>query len=201
MALESASLHRGERQGECDVRPSGVLVHDPVAAGAFQSFAGYEDGELLEQELLFRGRPDVELYAQQHRAMVRLISEHVPVTYLSELVSEESSYEISSANPNQVFTRDSLITIPWLPGGYMPARMKRTIRRAETATMEAAVAKLGLEPIVHLPEGSYLEGGDLIPFSRDGRRTLLVGFGRRTAFESLEFLRRSSSRAEGGHGA
>jgi N-dimethylarginine dimethylaminohydrolase len=54
--------------------------------------------------------------------------------------------------------------------------------------MEVAARVLGLEPLLRLPEGLFFEGGDVIPFSLEGQRTLLVGYGRRTQLSTLEFL-------------
>ncbi|UKY47883.1 hypothetical protein [Streptomyces inhibens] len=78
------------------------------------------------------------------------------------------------ANPNQVYTRDALITFPWLPGRYIVGSMLSPIRKAEAATMEAAALMLGMEPLLRIPEHLLLEGGDAIPFSREGRRTVLT---------------------------
>lgn len=66
--------------------------------------------------------------------------------------------------------------------------MVEPLRQSESDTMEAAVKKHGLREIVRIPEHLFLEGGDVIPFSRNGRRTLLVGYGRRTRLETLYFL-------------
>ncbi|MGH7802524.1 MAG: dimethylarginine dimethylaminohydrolase family protein [Thermodesulfobacteriota bacterium] len=174
---------------EFSIKPEAFLVHDPVAVGAFEVMEGIDDPGVLEENILFHSRPDVRLYVEQHRAFVELLRKHVKkVIYLNELVGDLESFRASKANPNQVFTRDSLITIPWIPNGYIKARMAKPLRRSESDIMEAAVKKLGLREIVRLPEHLFLEGGDVIPFSRNGIRTLLVGYGRRTRLETLYFL-------------
>jgi len=81
-----------------------------------------------------------------------------------------SSWESVRRNPNQVYTRDALITLPWEPAYYTRGQMKAEIRRPESDVMEAAVKALGLRELVHLLEGLLLEGGDVIPFGREGRR-------------------------------
>jgi arginine deiminase len=45
--------------------------------------------------------------------------------------------------------------------------------------------------LISLPEDLFLEGGDVIPFSREGRRTLLVGHGPRSSREALFFLQQT----------
>lgn len=175
---------------EFSVKPEAFLVHDPVAVGAFEIMEGIDDPVLLEENLLIRAPPDVRLYAEQHRAFVELLRKQVKnIIYLSELIGDHESFQAARINPNQVFTRDSLITIPWIPDGYIVARMVKPLRQSESDIMEAAVKKLGLREIIPLPEHLFLEGGDVIPFSRNGIRTLLVGYGRRTRFETLYFLR------------
>ena len=174
---------------EFSVKPEAFLVHDPVADGAFEVMEGIADPGLLEENLLFRSHPDVRLYAEQHRAFVELLRKQVKeVIYLRDLVGDHESFKAAKTNPNQVFTRDSLITIPWIPDGYIKARMAKPLRRPESDIMEAAVKRLGLREIVRLPEHLFLEGGDVVPFTRNGRRTLLVGYGRRTRLETLYFL-------------
>lgn len=174
---------------EYATRPECVLVHDPVASGALRSLSGAADASRLEEEWLFRSRPDEPLYAVQHRALVDVLRAHVKrVLYLSDVAGDHEAYAQAFTNPNQVFTRDSLITLPWEPNGYLAARMKPVLRRPESRTMRVAVERLGLREIAVVPEGLILEGGDLVPFQREGRRTLLAGYGPRTELAALEYL-------------
>lgn len=177
---------------EYDTCPQAVIVHDPVAAGAFEIMKQLDPEADLEESLLFRSRPEVALYAEQHLEFVKTLRGLVSkVFYLSEIIGRTQEFRYAGANPNQVFTRDSLITLPWIPDGYIGARMAKPLRRRETETMRAAVEALGLKEIVRLPKDLFLEGGDVIPFSRKGMRTLLVGYGPRTLLESIRFLRQS----------
>jgi N-dimethylarginine dimethylaminohydrolase len=181
--------YSGVQHAEFAVVPEAFVVHDPVAVGAFEAMKGINDPALLERGFLFRELPNTHLYAEHHRAFVGLLKRHAKkVIYLQDLVGDHASFEAARTNPNQVFTRDALITIPWVPGGYIAARMKRSLRRSESDTMVNAAKRLGLHEIVRVPPHLFLEGGDVIPFSRHGRRTLLVGSGRRTGLETLCFL-------------
>lgn len=178
--------------GECHVRPRAILVHDPVAAGAFREFDSVQDDSRLEGDLLFRARPDPTPYAEHHLTMVRTIAAHADrVIYLSELIGGEPAFQLAFGNPNQVFTRDSLITLPWAPDAYFRSRMKPEQRRRESETMRSAVERLGLRDILQLPDNIFLEGGDVIPFSYDGKRCLLVGYGPRSTPEAIDFLQQA----------
>jgi N-dimethylarginine dimethylaminohydrolase len=172
--------------------PEAFIVHDPVAVGAFKSMEGIDDPAQLLDSVLFRERPHALLYARQHRDFVELLKKHTKrIIYLSEVVGDHESFEAVRTNPNQVFTRDSLITIPWIPDGYIPARMAKPLRRTETQAMETAMKRLGLRAIIRLPENLFLEGGDVVPFSRHGKHTILVGYGQRTRMETLYYLQQT----------
>jgi N-dimethylarginine dimethylaminohydrolase len=179
-------------QAEFNARPAAILVHNPVASGSFRQFDWISDDSRLETEILFRARPNSTLYAEQHDKLVHTISAHVGrVIHLGDLIGNDLMVPSAASSPNQVFTRDSLITLPWLPGGYFRARLKPPQRRAEADVMQAAVERLGLREIIRLPEDIYLEGGDVIPFAYKGRRCLLVGFGPRSSPEAIDFLQQA----------
>jgi N-dimethylarginine dimethylaminohydrolase len=177
--------------GECDARPAAILVHNPVAAGAFRIFDGIGD-DRVESELLFRTRPDPALYSEHHDVLVQTIAAHIDRTFsLIDLVGDDPVVEHLAVNPNQVFTRDSLVTLPWAPDGYFCARLKPAPRRIESEVMRVAAEQMGLREIVRLPTDIYLEGGDVIPFAHGGRRYLLVGYGPRSTPEAIDFLQSS----------
>lgn len=177
---------------EYAAKPQAFIVHDPFASRGLDVFALHPSDTRLEETLLFREKPDAEHYAGQHQAFVNTIRKYgIDIFYLGDLAGDQPSYQITALNPNQVFTRDSLITIPWIPHGFISARMKPVLRRAEAATMSAAATQLGLYEIVRIPEGLYLEGGDFVPFSREGRRTVLLGYGPRTRLETAFFLQQA----------
>jgi N-dimethylarginine dimethylaminohydrolase len=177
-------------RSEFAVTPSAVIVHDPVEAGAIAALGNVSDPELLRSHYLFREAPDPVLFERQHRDFVEIIGQNVDqVHYLSDLLAGEATLEQASRNPNQVYTRDALLTIPWQCGTYIPGSMLSPMRRPETATMEAAAQALGMRCLLRLPDGLFLEGGDVIPFVREGRRALFIGYGRRTQLSTLEHLR------------
>ena len=165
--------------------PEAVIVHDPVAAGAFDDLAA----DTPPENFLFRAHPQAAAYAAQHAAFREALRRHVPVYLLSELVGTHMTWRKTGRSPNQVFTRDSLITLPWVPSSYIRARMKPMQRREESETMAAAVRRLSLTELVRLPEDIFLEGGDVVPFMRKGCRTLLVGYGPRSTRAGARFLR------------
>jgi N-dimethylarginine dimethylaminohydrolase len=176
-------------QSEFDAAPSAIIVHDPVAAGAFDSLRHAGDAGTVKRELLFDEMPEPLAFGAQHRAFVGLLRQHAKVVcYLSDLLAEKDFPGPVSTSPNQIYTRDPLITIPWLPQSYIVGRMRMPIRQTETRPLEAACQRLGLRELIRIPEGLYMEGGDVIPFVREGRRALLVGFGPRTSPESVYAL-------------
>ena len=175
--------------GECECRPEAVIVHDPVAAGAFTSFEDVAEDRRIEPELLFRSRPDRPLYAEQHAGLVRAIAAQIGrAIYLQDIAGNDPSFDLARSNPNQVFTRDSLITLPWAPDAYFRARLKPPQRRQESDVLEAAARRLGLREILRLPETVFLEGGDVIPYVHQGRRCLLVGYGPRSTPAAIDVL-------------
>jgi len=173
---------------EYEARPRRVLVHDPAMTRAFERLAEVPASE-LERRYLFRAVPDREGFAREHAAFVRALrSAGVEVVYLHEVASPEHRARLD-ANPNHVYTRDSAITLPWLPGRFIRGAMRKPIRRDEPDVMASALSTLGQSESLAMNPDLFLEGGDVIPFARDGKRTLLVGFGPRTVRASLEALR------------
>lgn len=171
---------------EFAAKPACLVVHDPVEAGALDVLS---NGSAPEGDYLFRSRPDRAAYALQYEAFIETLRRHVDdVVYLEALAGQHDAYRDARTNPNQIFTRDSIITLPWEPGSYIPGRMRPLLRRRETYTMETGLRSLGLKPLFSPPEDIFLEGGDVIPFVREGRRALLVGFGPRTSRDALTAL-------------
>jgi N-dimethylarginine dimethylaminohydrolase len=175
--------------GETARRPDAVVVHDPVPSGALSLLHAEPDADTVRERYLFRARPDEQEFALQHAAFVAAIEQAgIVVHHLGDLVAGDPEVEPGLGNPNQVYTRDALVTLPWLPGAYIAGRMHAPIRQTERVAMEAAMARLGLTAVADVPDGLVLEGGDVIPLIRGGRRSLLIGYGRRTHRETLDFL-------------
>jgi N-dimethylarginine dimethylaminohydrolase len=176
--------------GEYEATPRRVLVHDPSATRAFERLSEVPSAE-LERRFLFRAVPDREDFARQHADLVsRLRGAGIEVVYLRDVARPEHLARLDE-NPNHVYTRDSAVTLPWLPGRFIRGAMRKPVRRNEPEVMASALSALGQSELLSIDADLVLEGGDVIPFAREGRRTLLVGFGPRTIRPSLEMLRDS----------
>ncbi len=177
---------------EHDVTPDLILVHNPCEFNAFQQFSSAVNGDELLKRFLFRDQIQVDQYHEQHTQFVRTLSSHVPTKYLSELLD---GHEVPATgqdfgdNPNQVFTHDAFLTIPWIPNRYILGNMKQAIRQKEAGILRKVGEKLGLQELVKIPPHLSLEGGDVIPFCYEDKKALLVGYGPRTSRDTLFFLR------------
>jgi N-dimethylarginine dimethylaminohydrolase len=173
---------------EYEAAPSRVLVHNPAATHSFERLSGVPSSE-LERRFLFRAIPDRERFAREHAALVSVLQDAgVEVVYLHDVARREHLARLDE-NPNHVYTRDSAITLPWLPGRFIRGAMRKPIRRDEPDVMASALSTLGQSEVPVIGPGLFLEGGDVIPIAREGKRSLLVGFGPRTIRASLETLR------------
>lgn len=176
-------------RGEVDALPARVLVHEPSATGVFRRLRRTAPSE-LEARYLFRAVPDPEAFAREHDALTATLrSVGTEIVYLRDVVGSGARRHLEE-NPNHVYTRDSAITLPWLPNAFIRGAMRKAIRRREPDVMASALEALGLDELVAMPAGSFLEGGDVIPIVLSGKRTLLVGFGPRTAEDTLATLYR-----------
>lgn len=172
---------------EHSTRPARVVIHDPTAFGALGPLLKADD---IERDMLFREPPDVDLYSAQHERLAAALGETgVEVLRLDTLLPSDEIERRLGASPNQVFTRDSAVTLPWAPSRFLACAMLRPVRAQEPATMAAALTALGLSPLLRLPEGAVLEGGDVVPFGYDGKRVLLIGHGPRSNRAAIEHLR------------
>ena len=176
---------------EHSVKPELLIVHDPAEFDAFQGFSKYGSNDELLDKFLFRERPDAEMLHIQHLNFVERLKKHVEVKYLAEILGGKnlSIYENSlRSNPNHMYTHDAIITIPWVPDGYISANMRKEIRRKEPDVLAKVAENLGLNAILTIPSHLYLEGGDVMPFCYGGKRALLMGYGPRTSIGTLYFL-------------
>ena len=173
------------------VKPKMILVHDPTAFAAFDDFLILEDEDQFLAASLFRQMPDVQELHWQHAKFVGLLKEHVCVMYLSEIIGNPKvpAFErYLRHNPNHIFTHDAIITIPWIPDGFILGNMKKPIRRDETIVLSKVAEILGYKEILSIPQDLYLEGGDVIPFCFEGRKILLIGYGPRTSEKTLYYF-------------
>jgi N-dimethylarginine dimethylaminohydrolase len=177
---------------EYSIKPELLIVHDPTEFDAFQGFSECRGDDDLLGKFLFRERPDAGRAHAQHVKFVESLKKHVEVKYLAEILgnSHLPIYEkFLRKNPNHMYTHDAIITIPWVPDGYILANMRKEIRRNEPAVLAKVAEILGLNEILTIPSHLYLEGGDVMPFCYGGKRALLMGYGPRTSIETLYFLR------------
>jgi N-dimethylarginine dimethylaminohydrolase len=175
-----------EPWSEHEAPPVRVLVHDPSETGALDTLRSVPRKQ-LQDRFLFRAIPDADAFAREHRGLVdALVHEGVEVLRLRDLVDDAGGASLAE-NPNHVYTRDPAIVLPWLPGRFLRGRMRKPIRRREPEILSAALERLRLEELPIRGTGA-LEGGDVIPVTPDARRTLVVGFGPRTARASLTDL-------------
>jgi N-dimethylarginine dimethylaminohydrolase len=172
---------------ECDTAPRAVIVHDAPRWGALDGFAGAAGA--APERLLFQGVPDPGAYRAQlaafHDALRGLVGE---VLLLDGLVSGPATTTQFRSNPNHVFARDAAVTLPWAPEHFIACNMAEPLRRPEPGIMARALRAQGLTPLLALPNDLVLEGGDVIPFSRDGRRCLLIGHGPRTHLTTVAYM-------------
>ena len=187
-AIEPGRNARASGPAEHATAPRLLLVHDPSRVGALDALDDVADAS-LEETILFRSRPDAAAYAAQHAAFVATLRAHAgPVVYLTDLLDGDEFLAMAGTSPNLVFTRDSLVTLPWLGDVYVKGRMARAVRQGEPEVLRAAVETLGLRELLAVPDDLVLEGGDVVPFAHHGRRVLLVGYGNRTQLATVRFL-------------
>lgn len=182
------SLSTVPARSEHDTPPVRVVVHDPSATAGFARLADVPADE-LQRRTLFREHPDAARFAAQHAALVTALRDGgAEVIRLGEVVGAADVWPLAETNPNQVYTRDSVVTLPWLPGRFLAGRMRAPVRRDEVAVMSAALERLGLQRLAAMDGDAFVEGGDVIPLVRGGRRTLLVGHGPRTTTAGVDAL-------------
>lgn len=186
-AKTETSAQMNQNLSEHRVAPRAVVVHDPTRWEALGVFNG--DMERTRDHLLFQDVPDPEAYREHLEYFQAKLKDLVgQVLYLDQLVDGAAHESLFAANPNHVFARDSAVTLPWAPRHYIPCNMARPVRRKEPRVMARALGALGLTPLMELPTALHLEGGDVIPFTYDGKRCLLIGHGPRTDLATVEYL-------------
>lgn len=181
------------KTSEFSVTPKAVIIHDPTE---FKVFAHLEHLSVkdIKENFLFREFPNVEQFSKAHQNFANSLNQEIKTFYVSDILKfkeEKISVQFSnylSTNPNLVYTRDAIMTLPWAPDGYIVGRMVKKIRQQEPQLMSCVAKLLGLKPILEIPEGLFLEGGDVIPICYQQKKYLVIGYGRRTTRETLDFL-------------
>ncbi len=177
-------------KAEFNQTPDIVIVHNPIEFGNFKFIKGNEKNL---QNFLFREIPKIELFKNQHDKFIeKLIALKLNVKYITDILSKKTINKFKdffNNNPNFVYTRDAMITLPWVNGGYFLCNMGTDIRNCEPTIMDLIAKEIGLKKIINIPPDLIIEGGDVIPFTYDNKKVLLIGYGRRTTYSTLEFLR------------
>jgi N-dimethylarginine dimethylaminohydrolase len=181
-------------KGECEFnrKPDLVITHNPYSFGMKDYFDAIPIDGNIRRLCLFREIPHSKEFNKEHNEYIAKLSKYVKVVNLADLLKSDDidRYRgVMEQNPNFVYTRDSLIMFPWLPSKYILCKMGSSIREKETAVMKLAAKELELEELFVLPDGYCLEGGDVIPFTYDGKRVLLIGYGIRTTKNTLSLLK------------
>jgi N-dimethylarginine dimethylaminohydrolase len=194
--ISSRALHGAHylrnNVSEYYIKPKRVVIHNSANFKALNKLTGLSNDQ-LRTKYLFKDIPDQGNFCEQHEAFVSQLKQRIgQVISVSEILGPSNlpTYKCYlEENCNHVYTRDSIITLPWVPDGYILGNMKAPIRQQEPIVMRKIAEILGLREIVKIPGTLFLEGGDVIPFSYDGKRVLLIGYERRTSKEALFFLR------------
>lgn len=158
------------------VPPRRILLHHPRHGGSLETLSA----ERLV-EVNFLALPSLAPLYQQYDAFAAALGRHVEPLFLGDVLDGHEPYHLEcTGNPNLTFMRDSSITLPWMPDRFIPTRPALMGRAREAEVVAAALLRLGMEPLTHFEHDEYIEGGDVLPVTFDGKRVLLVGFGVRT---------------------
>ncbi|MDQ0475002.1 arginine deiminase family protein [Labrys wisconsinensis] len=161
---------------EYHVPPRRILMHHPRHGASLENLSR---DRLAELNFLDLPHPD-ELYAE-YDGFAALVGSHVETIFLEDLLGDHEPYRLeAAANPNLIFMRDSSVTLPWAPSAFIPARPALASRAREADVVGRALEHLGMRALTRFEHDEYLEGGDLLPVTFDGKRVLLIGFGVRT---------------------
>ncbi|HET9242183.1 MAG TPA: arginine deiminase family protein [Gaiella sp.] len=114
--------------------------------------------------------PDPEAFAREHDALTAALrSVGTEIVYLRDVVGSRARRHLEE-NPNHVYTRDSAITLPWLPNVFIRGAMRKAIRRREPDVMACReLVPEALDQLVAIelvPERMNLDGA-LVPVAHD----------------------------------
>lgn len=178
-----ARVDKQTKEDELNTKPKAMVVHDPAISGVLKRVN--RDNHL---ELLFPLPPDADKAVTEHKELRNLLTEqNIKVVELFDLLDESNKAALRE-NPNIIFTRDPMITLPWDPKLAIICRMTKQIRAMEPTAYRHAVGGLGLKRILLPPESIHLEGGDVIPISLNGKRIILIRTGDRSSSAAASFF-------------
>lgn len=164
-------------------KPRAILVHNPSVSDCLNGIT-----KANHLDLLFANVPKPGIAAKEHRLLTELLSDQgVKIIELFDLIDDSDKQKLRD-NPNIIFTRDPLVTLPWAPKLGIIAKMQLPIRQYEARAIEHIVDKLGLTDKLELPVDGLLEGGDVMPLFINGKRILIIHTGGRSNHQAVEFL-------------
>lgn len=191
-------MNAPQNLSEYAVKPKKIILHNPSKAlhHVTEEQTEINNNDELQEKFLFREKVNRKIFEEQYAGFTDVVRNNVDeVLFVEDILGEEGvkKHEANiTGNPNQIYTRDSIITFSWDTEGYMITNMKQNIRKPENDLMRDVFEKLKMNEILQLPEDAgedlILEGGDVIPFQYGDTRALLVGFGRRTSYETIKFM-------------
>jgi N-dimethylarginine dimethylaminohydrolase len=164
---------------EYNTRPRVVLTYNPALSSSLNKLR-----KLEIDEHNFESIPEFGKLRQQHQDICdRMRTAGIRVVDITKLMDKKECEQLA-ANPNSMFVRDPLITLPWAPELAIVANMKLAGRAGEPALLKKAARAAGIKSFITPPEYIYLEGGDFTAVSDNGKRTLYIGIGERTSLEA-----------------
>lgn len=136
------------------------------------------------KEFLFREPPkNIHEYIKEHKKLEQLLKKtNIEVINVNDIPLSEDVKNLLNKNPNLIFTRDSVLILPF---GAIILNMATTKRSIEPYIMKCVLNKLKIPILLEIPKNIKIEGGDLIFLDQ---ATLLIGYGPRTNLKGISFL-------------
>jgi len=172
---------------EYAARPKHFVLHNPRL---FNELRAISSDTLSKHH--YTHVPDTSLLYEQYDTFQETLKETgVRVLELADLLSTSQRHHLQDlCDPNAMFTRDPVITLPWAPNVFVPARFALQSRAQSGVVFQKALTNLGMKSIARFTGDEYVEGGDVLPLWHDGMRWLLVGYGGRTTKAGARALAR-----------
>jgi N-dimethylarginine dimethylaminohydrolase len=178
-------------RSEYGATPQAVLTFNPEPWGSIEKLNTQEELEFHN----FLDMPDASALYAEHSKMMDTITElGVTVLELSDLWQDSGANghaEVASTSPNLFFTRDSSLTLPFegAESLVVSAKMGLPSRQKEPELVTQSLLSMGYDVhVIGLNEDDTIEGGDIIPVTLDGKKTLLVGISSRTTYGAAEAI-------------
>jgi len=168
---------------ELTTKPKAMLVHNPALSGVLSKI-----DKANHLEMLFPLTPNPKKAIIEHANFTKLLEDQgIEVIELFDLMTITDK-KVLKDDPNLIFTRDPVITLPWLPKTIIIGQMRKKVRSAEPMVYENFALKLGFEKILHTPPDVFIEGGDVIPMNLNGKRIIIIRTGGRSSASAVKFL-------------